>query len=65
MFDDKSTPKIIPFPHRRKSPPVTREMADHIRWLWRHGMMQHDIAAHYRINQGRVSEVVNNKRFPE
>jgi predicted XRE-type DNA-binding protein len=28
-------------------------------------MMQHDIAAHYRINQGRVSEVVNGKRFPE
>jgi len=65
MSDDESTPKIIPFPRRRKSPPVTQEMADHIRWLYRHGMMQHDIAAHYRINQGRVSEVVNGKRFPE
>ena len=65
MFDEESPPKIIPFPRRRKSPTLTQEMADKIRWLHRHGMMQHDIAAHYRINQGRVSEVVNGKRFPE
>jgi predicted XRE-type DNA-binding protein len=44
---------------------MTEEMARHIRKLYRLGMMQHDIAAHYRINQGRVSEVVNGKRFPE
>ena len=56
---------IVPFPRRRRSPSVTPEMARNIRWLYRHGMMQHDIAAHYQINQGRVSEVVNGKRFPE
>jgi predicted XRE-type DNA-binding protein len=44
---------------------VTLDMARHIRQLYHLGMMQHDIAAHYRINQGRVSEVVNGKRFPE
>ena len=65
MSDEDSTPSIIPFPRRRRSPSVTEEMAHRIRWLYRHGMMQHDIAAHYRINQGRVSEVVNGKRFPE
>jgi hypothetical protein len=64
MFDEESK-RIIPFPRRRRSPPVTLEMAQHIRKLYRLGMMQHDIAAHYRINQGRVSEVVNGKRFPE
>lgn len=63
--DHEQHPKIVPFPHRRRSPSVTREMADHIRWLYRQGMNQHDIAAFYGVNQGRVSEVVNNKRFPE
>ena len=65
MSDEDFTLKIVPFPRRRKSPPLTHEMAAHIRRLYRLGMMQHDIAAHYRINQGRVSEVVNGKRFPE
>lgn len=65
MFDEESRPTVIPFPRRRRSPPVTLEMARYIRQLYRLGMMQHDIAAHYRINQGRVSEVVNGKRFPE
>ena len=65
MFDENHTPTVIPFPRRRRSPPVTEEMARHIRKLYRLGMMQHDIAAHYRINQGRISEVVNGKRFPE
>ncbi|MDH7798437.1 hypothetical protein QBC99_004500 [Beijerinckia sp. GAS462] len=63
--DNKQHHKIISFPCRRRSPPVTHKMADHIRWLYRQGMNQHDIAAYYGVNQGRVSEVVNNKRFPE
>ena len=36
MFDDDESRKIVPFPRRRRSPPVTRKMADHIRWLYRH-----------------------------
>jgi predicted XRE-type DNA-binding protein len=27
------------------------------------GMMQHEVAAHFHVNQGRVSEVVNGLRF--
>jgi predicted XRE-type DNA-binding protein len=27
------------------------------------GMLQHDVAALFGINQGRVSEIINGKRF--
>lgn len=54
---------IVPFP-RKKSPHLTQQMADEIRRLRRVGMMQHDIAAHIGVNQGRVSEVLTGKRFP-
>jgi len=50
---------------RRKSNRVTAEMAARIRVMVLSGMMQHDVAAHFRINQGRVSEVMNGKLFPE
>lgn len=34
-------------------------------WLMRwSGMYQHDIAAHFGVNQGRVSEVLSNTRQP-
>jgi hypothetical protein len=36
--------------------------------IWRmrsRGMCQHDIAANLHMNQGRVSEVLTGKRFPE
>lgn len=49
---------------RQHSPKVTPEMADEIRRLRDAGMMQHDIAAHLGINQGRVSEVLSGKRIP-
>jgi hypothetical protein len=54
---------ILPFP-RKRSPRLTQSMADHIRQLRRTGMMQHDIAAHVGVNQGRISEVLTGKRFP-
>jgi hypothetical protein len=51
---------------RRRSPEVTAAMAAQIRTMYFvRRMLQHDIAAMFRINQGRVSEVVNGKRFPE
>lgn len=51
---------------RRRSPKVTREMAERILYLYFiKRMLQHDIAALFRINQGRVSEVVNGLRFPD
>ncbi len=55
----------VPKP-RRRSPRVTREMAERILYLFFiKRMLQHDIAALFRINQGRVSEVVNGLRFPD
>ena len=52
--------------NRRHSPPVTEEMAAIIRTLYFvEKWLQHDIAAHFGINQGRVSEVINGKRFPD
>lgn len=47
------------------SPPVTPEMAAEIRYLKRHkGLYNHQIAALFGINQGRVSEVLTGKKFP-
>ena len=48
---------IIPYLRRRRSPDVTPEMAAKIRTMLRLGMTQHDIASHFRVNQGRVSEI--------
>ena len=50
---------------RRKSPPVTPEMAAKIKKRLAEGLAQHDIAAEFRINQGRVSEVNTGLKFPE
>ena len=50
---------------RRHSNPVTAEMAQQIRAMVYEGMMQHDVAAYFGINQGRVSEVMNGKLYPE
>lgn len=50
---------------RRKSPPVTREMAIEMHKLARIGSLQHEIAAIFRVNQGRVSEVLSGKKYPE
>ncbi|RWE62967.1 MAG: hypothetical protein EOS25_10245 [Mesorhizobium sp.] len=55
---------IVPFPRRRRSPDVTPEMAAKIKFLLDLGMTQHDIAAHFKINQGRVSEVNTGMKFP-
>ena len=49
---------------RRRSPKVTAAMADEMRRLRSLGMMQHDIAAHFGVNQGRVSEVLSGKPLP-
>jgi predicted XRE-type DNA-binding protein len=50
---------------RRKSPQVTREMAIEMHKLASTGSFQHEIAAVFRVNQGRVSEVLSGKRYPE
>lgn len=49
----------------KASPPVTAEMAGQIRYLKNtKGLYNHQIASIFGINQGRVSEVLTGKRFP-
>ena len=49
----------------RRSPRLTREMASQIKQRLAKGISQHDIAAEFGINQGRVSEVNTGRRFAE
>ena len=58
--------KILPFPvsRRRRSRPVSPEMARAIKAMLEAGMLQHDIAAHFGINQGRVSEINTGLKYP-
>lgn len=46
---------------RRSSPSVDGKMAALIKTMLKLGHHQHQIAAHFKINQGRVSEVKNGK----
>jgi hypothetical protein len=49
----------------RISPRLTQEDAVEIvrrHWL---GEAQHVIAAAFHVNQGRISEILNGKRFPQ
>lgn len=48
---------------QKVSPEVTPDMAAKIKQYLKTGMAQHDIAAMFKINQGRVSEIKNGKRF--
>ncbi|WP_230483605.1 helix-turn-helix domain-containing protein [Sphingomonas sp. Leaf21] len=51
---------------RFSSPPVTPEMAAHIRFLIiEMGLFQHQAAALCGVNQGRVSETMHGRWFPE
>jgi predicted XRE-type DNA-binding protein len=51
---------------RKASTPLTPRLASEIKRLAAPGnVMQHQIAALLGINQGRVSEVLSGKRFPE
>ena len=51
---------------RRAGNPLTAELAAKIKKLARETKLaQHQIAAKLDLNQGRVSEVLNGKRFPE
>ncbi|MFN4126602.1 MULTISPECIES: hypothetical protein [Pannonibacter] len=58
-------PIIEPGSYGRRSPTVTPEMAAQIKALLKTGMSQHDIAARFRINQGRVSEINKGYKFPQ
>jgi predicted XRE-type DNA-binding protein len=51
---------------RKTSPPISAEMAAHIKFLIRdRGLYQHQAAALVGVNQGRISEIVNGKVHPK
>lgn len=51
---------------RRVSEPLTAKLAARIKRMARDSdLVQHEIAAVLHLNQGRVSEVLTGKRFPE
>ena len=54
----------IPFPRKRRSPPVTPELAARIKALLEYGLSQQDIATITGVNQGRVSEINTGMKFP-
>jgi predicted XRE-type DNA-binding protein len=50
---------------RKSSPPISPEMAAHIRFLVNErGLYQHQAASLCGVNQGRVSEVMRGKYYP-
>jgi hypothetical protein len=64
---NSSVERVSSFPRRRqtprRSPPVTPEMMAEMRVMYySQGLAQHEIAAHFHVNQGRVSEAVNTRR---
>ncbi|WP_157035634.1 helix-turn-helix domain-containing protein [Sphingobium chungbukense] len=51
---------------RKNSPKITPEMAAHIRFLVKERkLFQHQVAALCGLNQGRVSEVMRGKHYPD
>ena len=53
-------------PKRRMTPTMTAELAARAKYLVEvEGLLQHQAAAILGVNQGRVSEVMTGKRWPE
>lgn len=48
----------------KPTPPLTADLASKALTLVRMGLKQHQAAAILGLNQGRISEVVNGKRYP-
>jgi hypothetical protein len=62
--------KIVLFPKRRRAPrcsaSMTSELASKAKTMvLRLGMAQHVAAAKLNVNQGRISDAVSGKIFPE
>ena len=51
-------------PKRRPSRPLSAEDAALIKKMLREGAYQHQIAAIFETNSGRISEINTGKRFP-
>lgn len=50
---------------RLRSPRLTADQAAQIKAMLQLKMMQHDIAAQFGVNQGRVSEINTGRLFPD
>lgn len=51
--------------NKRSSPPISAEIASQIRYLvMEKGLYQHQAAAIVGVNQGRVSEVMRGRHYP-
>lgn len=51
---------------RKQSPPISAEMAAHIKFLvMERKLFQHQAAALLGINQGRISEIMRGHAFPK
>ncbi len=50
---------------KKRSVRLTKKHAEHIWQRRQDGLYQHQIAAELGLNQGRVSEVLNGRRFPD
>lgn len=48
----------------KPTPPMSAALAAKALTLVRMGLKQHQVAAVLGLNQGRISEVVNGKRYP-
>ncbi len=56
--------EVIPFPHKRRSSPLSPDLAARIKALLELGLSQQDIATITGVNQGRVSQVNTGMRYP-
>ena len=51
---------------RKKSPPITPRRAAIAKFLVKKlGLYQHQAAALLGVNQGRISEIISGKKFPD
>ena len=51
---------------KRRSPKITPEIAAKIKHLvGEEGYMQHDVAARFGVNQGRISEIMKGRIYSE
>jgi hypothetical protein len=49
---------------RKPTNRLTFENAKEVWSRYRAGEYQHQIAAHFKVNQGRISEIITGKRHP-
>lgn len=56
--------KILIYPKKNTKQNITPEIVAEIKTLLNAGIFQHEIAARYGINQGRISEINTGIKYP-